>query len=128
MPLQETFLKREVNGRRLRVVKSYDSAFARDAFDHMEPMALDFLKHSLDLDSKYDPAALPPPSASEYAGVLWEEIEDGARESWHAFSYFVVLSDVNGTPQPLYVSPDWPSAESFCAELEKGASQNHKGS
>jgi hypothetical protein len=128
MPIQETFLEREVNGRQLQVVKSYDSAFARDAFNHMEPMALDFLKSCLNLQSKYDPTELPLPSDPEFADVVWEEIEEGAREDWNTFSYFVVLLAANGTSQPLYVSPDWPSAEAFCAELEKLTSQNHNAS
>jgi len=126
MPRQETFLEREVNGHQLQVVKSYDSVFAREVFDQMEPTALDFLKHRLDLKTKYDPAELPSSSDSDYAGALWEEIEEGSREDWNTFSYFVVLSASKGTSQPLFVSPDWPSAEAFCAEFEKATSPTHK--
>jgi len=126
MPRQETLLEREVNGRQLQIVKSYDPVFARDAFEQMEPMALDFLKQRLDLESKYDSADLPLPGDPEYADALWEEIEEGAREDWNAFSYFIVLAASNGTSQPLFVSPDWPSAEAFCAELDKLTSQAHK--
>lgn len=73
MPRQETFLEREVNGRQLQVAKSYDPVFARDAFEQMEPMARDFLKQRLDLESKYDLAELPLPSDPSYADALWRE-------------------------------------------------------
>ncbi len=126
MPRQETFLEREVNGCQLQVVKSYDSVFARDAFDQMEPTALDFLKHRLNLETKYDTAELPSSNDPDYADALWEEIEEGAREDWNTFSYFVALSASKETSHPLFVSPDWPSAEAFCAEFEKLTFQAHK--
>ena len=125
MPHQETFLQREVNGHQIRVVKSYDVAFAREAFEQMDPNALAFLRHSLHSDAEYEDAELPLPSDPEFGDAIWDEIEASAREDWNTFSYFVVLSATNGVSRPLYVSPDWPSAEAFCAEFETLAAVNH---
>jgi hypothetical protein len=44
---------------------------------------------------------------------LWSEIEDGAREDWRTFSYFVVVEQKKQHSEPLFVAADWPSAERF---------------
>lgn len=109
MPQQETFFDKEQNGHSVQVSKSYDARYAKEAFRAMDDSALDFLGRSFDLPSKYEPAGLPQPFDPEYADFLWDELEEEAREDWKTFSYFVVLSDKS----PLFVSPDWPTAEAF---------------
>jgi hypothetical protein len=72
--------------------------------------ALKFLEGSLDLAGESDPEA------------LWEGIEDGAREDWNAFSYFIVSETVLGPTAPVFVSADWPSAEAFAKQRLAAAS------
>jgi len=43
MPQQEMFLEHRIGGKKIVVVKSYDGAFAREAFAQMRPEALRFL-------------------------------------------------------------------------------------
>jgi hypothetical protein len=109
MPQQETFFDQEQNGHSVKVIKSYDAGFAKEAFRAMDDSALVFLGRSFDLQSKYEASGLPQPSDPDYADFLWDEMEEEAREDWKTFSYFVVLSDKT----PLFVSPDWPTAEAF---------------
>lgn len=117
MPKQETFLEEEANGRKLQVVKTYDPAFAREAFECMDDVALAFLRESLQLEAAYAPEDLPKVGDSDYNDVLWEEVEDGAREDWNKFSYFVVMTGQGGDLSPVYVSSDWPSARDFSKQL-----------
>jgi len=44
---------------------------------------------------------------------LWQAIEEGAREEWNSFSYFVVQEKENDSPQYVFVSSGWPSAELY---------------
>ena len=113
MPVQEVFFEQEQNGHRVEVIKTYDAAFAREAFAEMDDPALDFLVKALDLAGSYDRAEIPERSSSEFADFLWEELQDSAREEGNVRSFFVVQEALSGTPQSLYVSPDWPSAEAF---------------
>ena len=110
MPRQEVFLAGIANDKIVRVLKSYDQAFAKEAFSLMEEPALRFLASSLDLEEPV------PTDASFSEGDiegLWEEVEDGARESWDTFSYFVVEKEIDGASSPSFVSADWPTAEAF---------------
>jgi hypothetical protein len=113
MPEQTTFFEQQTGDRRIVVLKSYDRAFAREGFDQMQPEALRFLGRFLELDSKYEPAEIPTPEGEDYAEALWEEIQEGARENWNTFSYFIVCEEADGQSLPLFVSADWPSAEAF---------------
>jgi hypothetical protein len=45
--------------------------------------------------------------------VVWEDVEQEAREDGNLLSFFVVLEGRDNQDSPLYVSPDWPSAERF---------------
>jgi len=84
----------------------------------MQPGALVFLASSLKLESKYEPTDIPAVNQDEYTEMLWEELQDGAREDWNAFSYFVVLeTQASGRPIPVFVSTDWPTAEAFVTQL-----------
>jgi hypothetical protein len=103
MPQQTIFLDQTVGNTRIEVLKSYDKAFAREAFDQMDAEALEFLAQTLDLDS----------SDKETADTIWDELKDGAREDWNSFSYFIVAEESRGRIVPLFVSADWPSAEAF---------------
>jgi hypothetical protein len=108
MPQQEWFFDKEQNGHSVQVIKSYDAGFAKDAFRAMDSV-LAFLGRSFDLQNKYKASGPPQSSDPNYADLLWDEMEKEAREDWKTFSYFVVLSDKT----PLFVSPDWPTAEPF---------------
>ena len=104
MPQQETYFDQRANGKRVMVLKSYDRQFAREAFDRMNAPALKFLQTRLDIEEREDTEA------------LWEEMEEGSREDWNAFSYFVVTEAIAGSPASVFVSPDWPTAEAFAQQ------------
>jgi hypothetical protein len=106
MPQQETFFEEQVQGKLVVVLKSYDKAFAREAFEQMKPDALQFLGKALGMEES---AA----DTTEDMESIWSEVEDGARESWNSFSYFVVSEKGTGLAIPLFVSSDWPSAEAY---------------
>jgi hypothetical protein len=110
MPQQEKYLELEFDGGHLEVLKSYDPRFARDAFELMDDAARQFLSRSLDLQSKYDPTDIP---STDDPDALWQEIEEGARESWDTFSYFIVCEHRGERSIPKFVSSDWPTAEAF---------------
>jgi hypothetical protein len=107
MQEQEVFMDQTIGERRVQVLKSYDAAFAREAFDAMDEGALEFLSLRLDVED------LPSPSSPDFADTIWQELEDGAREDWNRFSYFVVTESTGKGVTPVFVSADWPSAESF---------------
>jgi len=106
MPQQSVFFDERKDAKRVRVLKVYDAAYARSCFDEMSDDALKFLQRSLDLENNYD---LPDSSAT----LQWEDVEQEAREDGNLFSFFVVLEERDSQSNPLYVSPDWPSAEAF---------------
>jgi len=68
--------------------------------------ALAFLSKSLDLGSKYE-------VTEPVTDVEWEDVEEEAREDGNVLSFFVVVEEDDKGQKPLYVSPDWPSAEEF---------------
>jgi len=121
MPQQELFFEQTTGDRRIQVLKTYDPAYAREVFDEMDGDAQALLWKSLDIERNYDVADLPAPTDTDRADFLWEELMDSAREdvrqSPNLRSFFVV-NEIQGTaPQSLYVSADWPSAESFAKDL-----------
>lgn len=117
MPKQELFFEQELAGRRIEVLKSYDEAYAREAFQSMDDDALQHLWASLKPEEIYDPAGLPTPQEpQERAAFLWDELVEQARENWTTFSFFVVNEVQDRRSASLYVSPDWPSAEAFAQE------------
>jgi hypothetical protein len=113
MPMQEVFLEEVMNGRTFRVLKTYDSRFAHEAFGEMSGEALEALAASLDLKSKFDDFDIPASADVDYADFLWEEVLESAREEGSTLSFFVVSETEQRAARNLYVSPDWPSAESF---------------
>jgi hypothetical protein len=110
---QSIFFEHQIGDKRIVVLKSYDARLAREAFDEMAPEALKALGASLELESKFDVADIPSPSDDQFAEFLWEAVEDGAREDWDSFSYFIVNEECSGRTSSLFVSSDWPSAEAF---------------
>jgi hypothetical protein len=122
MPQQEVFFEQDTGDRRIQVLKTYDPGFAREVFDEMDAAAQAILWNSLEIEQTYDPADLPSPTDADRADFLWEELLDSAREDVrqnpNLRSFFVVNEIRNAAPQrSLYVSPDWPSAESFAKNL-----------
>ena len=113
MPEQTTFFQQQVGDKRIVVIKTYDSGLAHEALDQMSPEALNILAASLELESKFDPSDIPSASGDEFADFLWEVLQEGAREDWKHFSYFIAAGEDASGLHPLYVSPDWPSAEAF---------------
>jgi hypothetical protein len=113
MPAQELFLDTVINGRKIQVVKTYDQAYATEVFRGMSDEAKAFLWKSLKPEELYDPVGLPTEPGIEYDAFLLEEMIDQGREEWNSFSYFVVMDAATGQNLPTFVSPDWPTAETF---------------
>jgi len=121
MPQQEVFFEQTSGDRRIQVLKTYDPSYAREVFEEMGDDAQAILWRSLDIERTYDPADLPSPNDPQRADFLWEELLDSAREDVrlnpNLRSFFVVSEIQSSSPQSLYVSADWPSAESFAKNL-----------
>jgi len=113
MPKQEVFFEQETGGRRIEVLKTYDSEYAREAFESMDEGAQALLWSSLKIDEAYDPVDAPPAQDPDSDEFLWEELLEAARENGNLLSFFVVSEAKGTSAQSLYVSPDWPSAEAF---------------
>jgi hypothetical protein len=69
----------------------------------------------------YDPAGLPhlgdPNDVNgEAEAFLWDELQEQAHEDGQLLSFFIVNRITGGRSESLYVSPDWPSAETFAKE------------
>lgn len=116
MPQQEVFFEQNRGGRLIKVLKTYDQSYAREAFDSMDEAAQAHLWKTLDIDSIYDPTDTPESSDPDSEDFLWDELLESAREDGHLLSFFVVSEAVANSPANLYVSPDWPSAEAFAKE------------
>jgi hypothetical protein len=117
MPQQEVFLREEAAGRTIEVLKTYDPAYAREVFEEMDDEAQSFLWNSLDIEQNFEAADIPSLTDPTRADFLWDELLESAiedvRQNPNLRSFFVV-NEVRGTaPQSLYVSADWPSAETF---------------
>lgn len=118
MPKQETFFEEQSGTVKVEVLKSYDSGYAREAFKNMDDDALKRLWVSTDVEKTYDAAELPALGQSNGEGedFLWDELLDSAREYGNEVSFFIV-NEIHGSRiESLWVSPDWPSAESFAKE------------
>lgn len=121
MPKQESFFAESKGGTTIEVLKSYDTAYAREAFQRMDVEAMRHLWSVLRPEQIYDPAGLPrlgDPNDidGEAEAFLWDELQEQAREDGQLLSFFIVNKVIGGRSESLYVSPDWPSAESFAKE------------
>ena len=124
MPQQEVFFEQTTGDRSIQVLKTYDPNYAREVFEEMDDDAQAILWKSLDIEQSYDTADLPSSTDPDRADFLWDELMDSAREDVrlnpNLRSFFVVNEIRSAAPQSLYVSADWPSAESFAKNrLEK---------
>jgi len=121
MPQQEVFFEQATGDRRIQVLKTYDPNYAREVFDEMNEDAQAILWKSLDIEQTYDTAHLPSPTDPDRTDFLWDELMNSAREDVRLnpnLRSFFVVSEIRGAaPQSLYVSADWPSAESFARNL-----------
>lgn len=108
MSSQEVFFSQDFAGKRIQVLKIYDRQFAREAFEQMSEDAKELLASALVADGVLE-INDDPTSDDE----LWEGIQEGAREDWNSFSYFVVCEGDASDLKPLFVSADWPTSEKF---------------
>jgi hypothetical protein len=113
MPEQQVFFKQEARGLSIEVLKTYDYAFAREAFENMDEAAHRALFDVLDINSNYELADIPVSGSQEFLDFLWEEVLESAREDGNILSFFIVTETAEREARHLYVSPDWPSAERF---------------
>ena len=121
MPKQEVFFEQQSGDKRIEVLKCYDQSYAREAFGNMDEGALLSLWKTLKPEEIYDPAGLPslndPADVNgEAEAFLWDELLEQAREDGPLLFFFIVNEIVGLRTESLYVSPDWPSAESFAKE------------
>ena len=115
MPSPEIFLSETSDEKQVEVVKTYDPRFAREAFDQMNYEARAALIRSLISHGALDQSDLLDLDDDG----LWQEIEDGSREDWNTFSYFVVAERRGAESRTVFVCSDWPTAEAF-AKLQLG--------
>jgi Ni/Co efflux regulator RcnB len=120
MPKQESYLELKRGDDSVSVLKTYDIAFAKEAFDSMDQAALNTLALSLRLEENFEPADIPASDAVEYGDFLWDALIDSAREDGNVRSYFVVeLRSPARGQRLIYVSGDWPSAEAVAKSLSQ---------
>lgn len=123
MPKQETFFEKTLGDKTVEVFKSYDQTYAREVFTNMDDAALKHLWAALKPEEIYEPTNLPSLSDpnGEAEAFLWDELLEQAREEGPLLSFFIVNERGGHQDGGLYVSPDWPSAESFAKDfIEKG--------
>jgi hypothetical protein len=117
MPRQEIFFEQRSGDRRVEVLKTYDRSYAREVFSGIDTAAREALAAALELEKNYEPADIPDRDGSEYDEFLWDELLEAAREDVrndpNLYSFFVVSEAKSAQSQDLYISPDWPSAETF---------------
>ena len=108
MPKQEVFFEQQVGERRIEVLKSYDKAYAREAFQNMDDDALQQLWKALNPEEIYDPAGLPALNDPDGEGeaFLWDELLEQAREDGPLPSFFIVNESKERRSESLFVSPD----------------------
>jgi hypothetical protein len=114
MPQQTVFLEEQVGDSHVSVVKTYDSALAREAFDGMNDDALLQLVKAMQADGEYADSSME--ELRENADSIWDDLQTDAREDWNSFSYFIVEQRSKGQSSLLFVAPDWPSAETFAKQ------------
>ena len=80
MPQQEIFFQQTAGDRRIEVLKSYDQAYAREAFESMDDDALRRLWTSLRPEETCDPADLLSMGDPDGESFLWDELLEQAHE------------------------------------------------
>jgi hypothetical protein len=121
VPRQELFFERNIGDTRIEVVKTYDRSYAREVFDLMDDDATRALALSLNIAANYDASEVPDPNGLEYEGFLWQELCSAALEDArldpNLYSFFVVSKTQAGKTADIFVSADWPSAQSYANQL-----------
>lgn len=84
----------------------------------MDEAAYAFLWKSMKIDESSDESELPPIGSSEAEDFLWDALLEESREDGNVLSFFIVTAKDGISPKPVYVSPDWPSAEQFAQSLQ----------
>jgi len=112
MPAQRTFFSKRNGNQQLKIIKTYDTSLAREAFADMDSVALDHLAESLALEQQYELSEIPNPPA-DALDFLWDEVCESAREDGQKCSFFLVTQASQSIKTFLYVSGDWPSAEAY---------------
>jgi hypothetical protein len=119
MPSQELYLEKKAGLDVFQVLKTYDTAFAKETFAGMDESAVEHLSKSLSISEEFAPEEMPT-SPTDIADLIWEEMYDSAREQGQTRSYFVVRRSSESSDHFLYVSGDWPSAEAYVNKLTAG--------
>lgn len=117
MPSQQTFFSETSEGKQIDIVKTYDRQLAREAFEEMDAQAMDTLAKALILEGLLEPEEV---GDLDDEG-LWQGIEEGSRENWNTFSYFIVQENIADKKQFRFVCSGWPTAEAFAKTLLKPA-------
>lgn len=125
MPQQEKFMAIRKGDATIEVLKVHDEKYARAAFQKMDDDALAQLAESLNLESLFEPDEIPAPTDEGYSDFIWDVVVDEAREDWNTFSYFVVTKFLGPSREDLFVSPDWPTAETFVKRMGLADSSVH---
>jgi len=112
MQSQELYLEKKAGSDVFQVLKTYDTAFAKETFASMDEAAIEHLSKSLSISEECPPDELPA-SPDDLADLIWEEMDDSAREQGQTRSYFIVRRSSPSSDDFLYVSGDWPSAEAY---------------
>ena len=113
MPGQEVFFEKKIGDRRVEVLKTYDAAYAREAFNEMDEVARAFLWKTLQIDENNAQDDVPSIQSEEGVSLLWETLLEESREDGNLLSFFLVNEAIGSLSKSLYVSPDWPSAEIY---------------
>lgn len=119
MPSQELYLEMKAGLDVFQVLKTYDTAFAKETFAGMDEVAMEHLSKSLLISEEFPPSEMPT-SPADVADLIWEEMYDSAREQGQTRSYFVVRRSSVSSESFLYVSGDWPSAEAYVHRVAVG--------
>jgi hypothetical protein len=124
LPQQEVFFEQKTGDRRIEVLKTYDRSYAREVFKGIDGEAREALADALELRKNYAPDDIPDSNGSDYDDFLWEELCEAAREDVRndpsLYSFFVVSEARAAKNEDLYVSPDWPSAETYAKKRIAG--------
>lgn len=121
MPHQETFFDKKSGQMSVKVLKTYDRAYAREAFNNMNEAAYAYLWNVMKIEQDYDTSDISSTDEANRLDFLWGEVEDAAREDGNVSSFFIVNEQKGTNTDTIYVSADWPSAEAFAKDRLQSA-------
>jgi hypothetical protein len=123
MPQQEVFFAQKIGERSVEVLRTYDAAFAREAFGNMDANARALLWKSLRIDD-HEQGDSPLIESGGGDDLLWDALLEDSREDGNLLSFFVVTEAKGKTQKSLYASSDRPSAKTYAQNL-LGQLQSH---